>query len=78
MTALMRYVKHAQKGAPECLHLDGGLEHKENVSVIVGVERFAFPAKVLGAVGTAVPLSDNAYHVPVAKRKAMRKVTKIG
>jgi hypothetical protein len=70
--------KHGRKGAPECLHFDGGLEHKENVGVIVGVECFAFRAKVLGAVGTSVPLSDDAYHVPIAKRKGMRKVTKVG
>jgi len=71
-------MKCERKGAPECLHIDGGFEHKKDVSVIVGVERFAFRAKVFSAEGTAVPLSDNAYHVPVAKRKAMRQVTKIG
>ena len=60
------------------MHIDGGLEHKEDVGVIVGVERFAFRTKVFGAESTAVPLSNNTYHVPVAKREAMRQVTKIG
>jgi hypothetical protein len=71
-------MKYVRNGAPECFHVDGGLEHKENMSVIVGVERFAIRAKILGAEGAAVPLSDNAHHVPVAKRKAMSKVAKIG
>ena len=71
-------MKHVRKGIPECSHIDGCLEHKESVSVIVGVEGFAFRAKIFSAEGTAVPLSDDAYHVPVAKRKAMRQVTKIG
>ena len=64
-------------GAPECLHVDGSLENKEDVSIVVGVERFAVRAKVFGAEGTTEPLSDNTHHVPVAKRKGMREVTKI-
>jgi hypothetical protein len=64
-------------GAPECLHVYGGLEHKEDVSVVVGVEFLAIGAKVLSAEGTSVPLSDNAEQVPVAKRKGMGKVAQI-
>jgi hypothetical protein len=58
------------------LHVDGSLENKEDMSIVVGVERFAVGAKVFGAKGTTVPLSDNTQQVPVAKRKAMREVTK--
>jgi hypothetical protein len=36
-----------------------------------------FGAKVLSAEGTAVPLSDNAKQVPVAKRERMGKVAQI-
>jgi len=43
----------------------------------VGVEFLAFGAKVLSAEGTAVPLSDNAKQVPVAKRERMGKVAQI-
>ena len=46
--------------------------------IVVGVKRFAIRAKVFSAEGTTVPLSENTHHVPVAKRKAMREVTKIG
>jgi quinolinate synthase len=66
-----------QNGAPESFHVYGGLEHKENVSVVVGVEFLAICAEVLSAEGTAVPLSDNAKQVPVAKRKGMGKVAQI-
>jgi len=71
-------MKCVQNSAPECLHLDGSLENKEDMSIVVGVERFAVRAKVFSAEGTTVPLSDNTQHVPVAKREAMREVTKIG
>jgi hypothetical protein len=47
------------------------------VSVVVGVEFLAVGAKVLSTEGTAVPLSDYAKQVPVAKRECMRKVTQI-
>jgi hypothetical protein len=60
------------------LHVDGSLENKEDMRIVVGVERFAIRAKVFGAEGTTVPLSGNARHVPVAKRKAMREFSKIG
>lgn len=60
--------------APECLHVHGGLEHKEYMSVVVRVEFFAIRTKVLGAERTAVPLSINAHHVSVAKGKCMLKV----
>lgn len=66
-----------KRGAPEFIHVDGGLEHKEDVSVVVGVEFLAIGAKVLCAEGTAVPLSDNAKHVPVAKCEGMRNVAQI-
>jgi hypothetical protein len=66
-----------QKGAPEFIHIDGGLEDEEDVSVVVGVEFLAIGAKVLGAEGAAVPLSDNAKQMPVAKREGMGKVTQI-
>jgi quinolinate synthase len=66
-----------ENGAPEFLHVYGALEHNEDVSVIVGVEFLAFGAKVLSAEGTAVPLSDNAKQVPVAKRERMGKVAQI-
>lgn len=71
-------IMRLRNGAPECLHLDWGLEHKENMGTVVGVYHFTVCTKVLGAVGTAIPLSDNAHHVPVAERKLMCKVTKIG
>jgi quinolinate synthase len=54
-----------------------GLEHKGDVGVVVGVEFLALGAKVLSAEGTAVPLSDNAKQVSVAKREGMGKVTQI-
>jgi hypothetical protein len=66
-----------QNGAPEFLQVYGGFEHKEDVSVVVGVEFLALGAKVPSAEGTAVPLSDNANHVHVAKREGMGKVTQI-
>jgi quinolinate synthase len=66
-----------QNGAPEFLHVYWGLEHKEDVSVVVGVEFLAIGAKVLSAEGTAVPLSDNAKQVPVAEREGMSKVAQI-
>jgi len=71
-------MKCVRNGAPESLHVDGSLENKEDMSIVVGVERFAVRAKVFGAEGTAVPFSDDTQHVPVAKRKAMREVTKKG
>jgi hypothetical protein len=63
---------------PECLHVHRGLEHKERMSVIVGVESFAIPTKVLSAEGTAVPLPNDALHVPVAKSESVLKVAQIG
>jgi hypothetical protein len=66
-----------QNGAPEFLQVYGGLEHKEDVNVVVGVEFLALGAKVHSAEGTVVPLSDNANQVPVAKREGMGKVTQI-
>jgi hypothetical protein len=66
-----------QTGAPEFLHVYGGLEHNEDVGVVVGVKFLAIGAKVLRAEGTAVPLSDNAKQVPVAKREGMGKVAQI-
>jgi len=66
-----------QSGLPECLHVYWSLEHKENVSVIVGVEFFAIRAKVLSTEGTAVPLPDNVKQVPVAKREGMGEVAQI-
>lgn len=66
-----------QNGAPKFFHVYGGLEHKEDVSVVVGVEFLAIGAKVFSAKGTAVPLSDNAKQVSVAKRERMGKVAQI-
>ena len=79
MPALIRIyeMKRVRNPAPECLHVDGSLENKEDMSIVMGVERFAVRAKVFSAEGTAVPLSDDTRHVPVAKRKAMREVTKV-
>jgi hypothetical protein len=59
------------------LHIDGSLEHKERVSVIVGVELLAICAKVLGTERTAVPFADDTPHMPVAESKGMCEVTKI-
>jgi hypothetical protein len=63
--------------APECLHVHGGLEHKEGMCFIMGVEFFAIRAKVRRTEGTVVPLSNNALHVPVAKGECMRNVAQI-
>jgi hypothetical protein len=72
-------MKHVRKGTPECFHVYGGFEHKENVSVVVGVECFAFRAKIFCTVGTAVPLSSKARrHVSIATHRTVRKATKIG
>jgi hypothetical protein len=72
-------MKHVRKGAPECFHVYGGFEHKENVSAVVGVERFAFCAKVFCTVDTAVPLSRKARrHMSIATHRTVRKATKIG
>lgn len=60
--------------APECLHVHGGLEHKEYMSVVVRVDFFAIRAKVFSAEGTAVPLSNDAHHVPIAKGECMLKI----
>ena len=65
------------KSVPELFHVHGGLEDKEDVSVVMGVEFLAIGAKVLCAERTTVPLSDNAKQVPVAKREAMGKVAQI-
>ena len=65
------------ESAPECLHIDGSLEHEESVSAIVGVELLAICAKVLGTEHTAVPLANDTPHMPVAKSKGMCEVTKI-
>ena len=66
-----------QNDAPEFLPVHGGLEHKEDVSVVVSVEFLAVGAKVLSAERTAVPLSDYPKHVPVTKREGMGKVPQI-
>jgi hypothetical protein len=66
-----------QKGVPEFFHVYGGFEDKEYVSIVVGVEFLAIGAKVLRAKRTAVPLSDDAKHVPVAKREGMGEVAQI-
>jgi hypothetical protein len=72
-------MRHVRKGVPECLHVDGGFEHKENMSAVVGVERFALCAKIFCTVDTAVPLSGKARrHMSVATHRAVRKATKIG
>ena len=60
--------------APECLHVHGGLEHKEYMSVVVRVDFFAIRAKVFSAEGTAVPFSNDAHHVPIAKGECMLKI----
>ena len=66
-----------QNGAPEFFHVHGGLEHKEDVSIVVGVEFLTIGAKVLSAERTAIPLSDYPKQVPVAKRKGVGKVPQI-
>lgn len=66
-----------RNGVPECLHVDGGLEHKEYVSAIMRVEELAIGTKVFGAEGAAEPLSNDALHVSVAKSIGMRNVLKI-
>jgi hypothetical protein len=72
-------IKRVQNGAPQCFHADWRLEHKESMSaIVVSVGCFAIPTKVLGAEGTAIPLSDNASHVQVAKRRGMHQPAKIG
>ena len=65
------------ESAPECLHIDGSLEHEESVSAVVGVEHLTIRAEVLGTERTAVPLSDDTPHMPVAEGKCMCEVTKI-
>jgi len=45
--------------------------------IVVSVDGFAICTKVLSAEGTAVPLSDDALHVPVTECKGMRKIPKI-
>jgi hypothetical protein len=47
-------------------------------AIVVSVECFAISTKFLGAEGTAIPLSDNANHVQVAKRSGMHQPAKIG
>ena len=59
---------------PECLHVHGGLEHKEYMSVVVRVDFFAIRTKVLSAERTAVPLSNDTHHVPIAKGKCMLEI----
>ena len=59
------------------MHVDGGFKHEENMRIVVSVDGFAICTKVLSAEGTAVPLSDDALHVPVTECKGMRKIPKI-
>jgi hypothetical protein len=47
------------------------------MGVIVGVESFAIRTKILSAEGTAVPLPNDAQHVPVAKSESMLKIAQI-
>jgi hypothetical protein len=65
------------KAAPERLHIDGSLEHDENVRAVVRVEHLTIRAEVLRTERTAVPLSDDTAHMPVAERKGMCEITKI-
>ena len=62
---------------PERLHIDGSLEHDENVRAVVRVHHLTICAEVLGTERTAVPLSNDTPHMPVAERKGMCEVTKI-
>ena len=65
------------ESVPERLHIDGSLEHEESVSAVVGVEHLTIRAKVLGTERTAVPLSNDTSHMPVAEGKCMCEVAKI-
>ena len=69
------------ESAPECLHIDGSLEHEESVSAVVGkvvgIDHFTILTKVFGTEYTAVPLSNDTVHIPVAEGKFMCEVTKI-
>ena len=65
------------ESAPERLHIDGSLEHEESVSAVVGVEHLTIRAKVLGTERTAIPLSNDSSHVPVAEGKRMCEIAKI-
>lgn len=62
---------------PERLHIDGSLEHDENVRAVVRVHHLTICAEVLSTERTAVPLSNDTPHMPVAERKGMCEVTKI-
>ena len=59
---------------PERMLINRGLEYEEHVRFIVRIDRFTIGAKVLRAVRTAVPLSNDLAHVPIAKRKGMCEV----
>jgi hypothetical protein len=65
------------KAAPERLHINGSLEHDENMRAVVRVEHLAIRAEVLRTERTAVPFTDDTPHMPVAERKGMCEVTEI-
>ena len=52
--------------APECLHIDSGLENQENMRVIVRVDVVAGVTEVLRAVHTPEPLADDVGHAAIA------------
>ena len=55
--------------APECLHIDSGLENQENMRVIVRVDVVAGVTEVLRAVRTTEPLALDGPYAAVADRR---------
>ena len=64
--------------APERVFIDRSFENKESMSFVVGINRLTTGAKVLRAVRTAVPLSNDLAHVLIAESESMCEVTEIG
>ena len=55
--------------APECLHIDSGLENQENMRVIVRVDVVAGVTEVLCTIRAAEPLALDGAHAAVADRR---------
>ena len=62
---------------PERVFIDRGLENKECVRFVVGVDLLTIGAKVRRAVRTAVPLPNDLAHVFITNRETMFEVTEI-
>ena len=55
--------------APECLHIDSGLEHQENMRIIVRVDVVAGVTEVLCTIRAAEPLALDRPYAAVADRR---------